>query len=64
MIGKERIRIRLKAYDYRVLDHSTGEIVETAKRLAALRGESFEELAAATTRNFQALCLLQPTPNG
>jgi TatD DNase family protein len=39
-------------------------IVETAKRLAALRGESFEELAAATTRNFQALCLLQPTPNG
>src|SRR5512147_780720 len=32
MIGKERIRIRLKAYDYRVLDQSTHEIVETAKR--------------------------------
>ena len=30
MIGKERIRIRLKAYDYRVLDQSTGEIVDTA----------------------------------
>ena len=30
MIGKERIRIRLKAYDYRILDQSTGEIVEIA----------------------------------
>ena len=29
---KERIRIRLKAYDHRVLDQSTGEIVSTAKR--------------------------------
>jgi small subunit ribosomal protein S10 len=27
-----KIRIRLKAYDYRVLDQSTAEIVETAKR--------------------------------
>ena len=35
MIGKERIRIRLKAYDYRVLDQSTGEIVDTAKRTGA-----------------------------
>lgn len=34
MIG-ERIRIRLKAYDYRVLDQSTREIVETAKRTGA-----------------------------
>jgi small subunit ribosomal protein S10 len=33
--GKERIRIRLKAYDYRVLDQSTGEIVETARRTGA-----------------------------
>ncbi len=32
---KERIRIRLKAYDHRVLDHSTGEIVQTAKRTGA-----------------------------
>ena len=31
----EKIRIRLKAYDYRVLDQSTGEIVETAKRTGA-----------------------------
>jgi len=28
----EKIRIRLKAYDYRVLDQSTAEIVEIAKR--------------------------------
>src|SRR5881227_927083 len=34
MVG-QRIRIRLKAYDYRVLDQSTGEIVETAKRTGA-----------------------------
>jgi small subunit ribosomal protein S10 len=34
MVG-QRIRIRLKAYDYRVLDSSTGEIVETAKRTGA-----------------------------
>jgi small subunit ribosomal protein S10 len=35
VIGKERIPIRLKAYDYRVLDQSTGEIVETARRTGA-----------------------------
>lgn len=34
MIG-ERIRIRLKAYDYRVLDQSTKEIVDTAQRTGA-----------------------------
>ncbi len=28
----DKIRIRLKAYDHRVLDQSTTEIVETAKR--------------------------------
>ena len=31
----QRIRIRLKAYDHRVLDQSAGEIVETAKRTGA-----------------------------
>ena len=35
MIGNEKIRIRLKAYDYRVLDQSTKEIVDTAKRTLA-----------------------------
>ncbi|MCS7026909.1 MAG: 30S ribosomal protein S10 [Bryobacteraceae bacterium] len=32
---RERIRIRLKAYDHRILDHSTSEIVETARRTGA-----------------------------
>ncbi len=32
---RERIRIRLKAYDYRVLDSSTHEIVDTARRTGA-----------------------------
>ena len=31
----QKIRIRLKAYDHRVLDQSVGEIVETAKRTGA-----------------------------
>ena len=31
----QRIRIRLKGYDHRVLDHSAAEIVETAKRTGA-----------------------------
>ena len=31
----DKIRIRLKAYDYRVLDQSTGEIVDTARRTGA-----------------------------
>src|SRR5678810_427756 len=30
-----KIRIRLKAYDYRVLDQSTSEVVETATRTGA-----------------------------
>lgn len=32
---KQRIRIRLKAYDHRVLDQSVADIVETAKRTGA-----------------------------
>jgi small subunit ribosomal protein S10 len=31
----EKIRIRLKAYDYRILDQSTTEIVDTARRTGA-----------------------------
>ena len=30
-----KIRIKLKAYDHRLLDHSSSEIVETAKRTGA-----------------------------
>lgn len=32
---RQKIRIKLKAYDHRVLDQSTREIVETAKRTGA-----------------------------
>lgn len=32
---QQRIRIKLRAYDHRVLDQSTGEIVETAKKTGA-----------------------------
>lgn len=32
---KHKIRIRLKAYDQRILDRSTADIVETAKRTGA-----------------------------
>ncbi len=31
----QRIRIRLKAFDYKLIDTSTAEIVETAKRTGA-----------------------------
>lgn len=34
-ISDQRIRIKLKAYDHRVLDKSVIEIVETAKRTGA-----------------------------
>ena len=36
MEAREKIRIRLKAYDHRVLDQSTFEIVQTAKRTGAI----------------------------
>jgi len=35
MVAKQRIRIRLKAYDHRVLDQSARRIVETAERSGA-----------------------------
>ena len=31
----QKIRIRLKGYDYRIIDQSTADIVETAKRSGA-----------------------------
>ena len=34
-MSKQRIRIRLKGFDYRVIDQSAIEIVETAKRTGA-----------------------------
>ena len=35
MIQNQKIRIRLKAYDHKLLDQSTAEIVETARRTGA-----------------------------
>ena len=34
-MSEQKIRIRLKAYDHRLLDQSVSEIVETAKRTGA-----------------------------
>jgi small subunit ribosomal protein S10 len=34
-MAKQRIRIRLKAFDHRLIDQSAREIVETAKRTGA-----------------------------
>jgi small subunit ribosomal protein S10 len=33
--GKQKIRIRLKAFDHKILDQSSEKIVETAKRTGA-----------------------------
>ncbi len=35
MIANQKIRIRLKAYDYKLLDKSASEIVETARETGA-----------------------------
>src|SRR3990170_5088814 len=35
-MASQRIRIRLKAFDHRLIDRSAAEIVETAKRTGAL----------------------------
>jgi len=35
LVQSQRIRIRLKAFDHRLIDSSTAEIVETARRTGA-----------------------------
>ena len=35
MVGSEKIRIRLKAYDHVILDQSAEKIVDTAKKTGA-----------------------------
>jgi len=35
-VNNQRIRIRLKAFDYKLIDQSALEIVETAKRSGAV----------------------------
>src|ERR1700679_1342044 len=46
---RERIRIRLKAYDHRILDQSTTEIVDTGKTPGA-QGAGPTPLPASTSR--------------
>ena len=36
MATKQKIRIRLKAFDYKLIDQSATEIVDTAKRTGAI----------------------------
>ena len=36
MAANQKIRIRLKAFDYKLIDQSSAEIVETAKRTGAI----------------------------
>ena len=48
---EQNIRIRLKAYDHRVLDTSAKEILETAKRTGAdVRAVSYTHLTLPTNR--------------
>ena len=35
MAKQERIRIRLKAYDHKLIDQSAAQIIETAKKTGA-----------------------------
>ena len=54
--AKQKIRIRLKGYDQRMLDRSTADIVETAKRTgAALQGRFLCQHALRNT----PFCVLQ-----
>src|SRR3954467_10682184 len=39
-------------------------VVNTARKLAAVRGVAVEAIADCTTRNFRALCLRLPPANG
>ncbi len=39
-------------------------VLETARRLAEVRGQTVEEIAALTADNFERLCLRGGTPNG
>ena len=53
-MAKQKIRIRLKAYDHRILDQSAEKIVETAKRSGAscIWSDSTYQLKDLFTRFF------------
>jgi small subunit ribosomal protein S10 len=63
-MDRQNIRIRLRAFDHRVLDHSTREIVNTAKRTGAtIRGPiplSREQFEIRTHK--RVLDIVDPTP--
>jgi small subunit ribosomal protein S10 len=64
--SRQRIRIRLKGYDQRVLDRATVDIVETAKRFTVLRSphvdrKSREQFEIRT--HIRMLDILNPTPD-
>jgi small subunit ribosomal protein S10 len=55
----EKIRIRLKAYDHRVLDQSVREIVETVRRTPHVDKKSREQFEIRTHKRL--LDILEPT---
>ena len=70
-MDSHNIRIRLKAFDHRVLDQSTAEIVGTAKRTGAqVRGpiplptriEKYNGVARAAHRQEVARAVRDPHP--
>jgi len=59
MMANQRIRIRLKAFDHRLIDQSAREIVETAKRTGAhVRGP-----IPLPTKNERFTVLISPHVN-
>ena len=67
-MDNQNIRIRLKAFDHRVLDQSTSEIVETAKRTGArVRGPiplptKIEKFTVLRSPHKRLLDIIDPTP--
>ena len=53
-MAKQRIRIRLKAYDHRLLDQSAAQIVETAQRTGADVVGPDDQVARGAPRQVQA----------
>ena len=51
-MSNQRIRIRLKSFDHRLIDQSAQEIVETAKRTGAQVCGQFRCLLASNASTF------------
>ena len=59
----DKIRIRLKAYDSRILDQSTGEIVETVEAQAGtLRGARSTLPLGVLLADFPVVVLVREAP--